>query len=195
MKKNQKGIALIETLLIILILVIIGFGGYYVWHTQKQTDKILNQAAATSQKTTATKPAQKYFTIKEWGVRAAYNGKFTLNYTIQDNGTEPALALFSSKQLEASDSACSANNGDGGIVQRYRSTDEIFLEDGTDSKQSAADFANTLNKSDYGHAGNYYYFFKGPQAQCGVSQNSGDIQTQTVGTVKSLLAKLQAIPQ
>lgn len=33
--ENQKGFALIESLLIILILAVIGFGGYYVWHTQK----------------------------------------------------------------------------------------------------------------------------------------------------------------
>lgn len=49
MKKNQKGLALIETLLIILILVIIGFGGYYVWHSQKQSNSTLSTAASTSQ--------------------------------------------------------------------------------------------------------------------------------------------------
>ena len=49
MNKRQSGFALLEGLLIILILAIIGFGGYYVWHTQQQTNKTLDTAAATSQ--------------------------------------------------------------------------------------------------------------------------------------------------
>jgi type II secretory pathway pseudopilin PulG len=70
MIKNQKGIALLETLLILLILTIIGFGGYYVWNSQKQTDKSLSSAEKASQTTsTAKSSAQKYLTIKEWGVK------------------------------------------------------------------------------------------------------------------------------
>jgi type II secretory pathway pseudopilin PulG len=52
MNKTQKGFALIESLLIVLILVIIGFGGYYVWNSQKQTDKSLSNAEKASQTTT-----------------------------------------------------------------------------------------------------------------------------------------------
>jgi hypothetical protein len=49
MNKKQNGFALIEGLLIILILAIIGFGGYYVWNTQKNTDKTSNDAISASQ--------------------------------------------------------------------------------------------------------------------------------------------------
>lgn len=46
---SQSGFALIEGLVVVLILVIIGFGGYYVWHTQH------NSKSTTSATTTSTK--------------------------------------------------------------------------------------------------------------------------------------------
>jgi len=49
MKKTQSGFALIEGLLIILILAVIGFGGYYVWNSQKQADKNNAEAVKVSQ--------------------------------------------------------------------------------------------------------------------------------------------------
>jgi type II secretory pathway pseudopilin PulG len=53
MNKTQKGFALMEGLLIILILAIIGFGGYYVWNSQKNTNKSLNNADKASQSISA----------------------------------------------------------------------------------------------------------------------------------------------
>ena len=63
--KNQNGIALIETLLIILILVIIGFGGYYVYHSQKQTKGTLN----TATKTSASMPVSPYAGWKTYATK------------------------------------------------------------------------------------------------------------------------------
>lgn len=59
MNKRQSGFAVIEGLLIILILAIIGFGGYYVWNTQKQTDKTLDTETSTSQKASQSSSANK----------------------------------------------------------------------------------------------------------------------------------------
>lgn len=74
---NQSGIALIESLLIILIIAIIGFGGYYVYHSQKQTDNTLNGAksvnANVSNQIKASDPyaGWKAYTdpSKKWSVR------------------------------------------------------------------------------------------------------------------------------
>jgi hypothetical protein len=52
MKLNQKGIGIIETLLILILLTIVGFTGYYVWHTQKNSDSSYNNAS----KSIAAKP-------------------------------------------------------------------------------------------------------------------------------------------
>jgi Tfp pilus assembly protein PilV len=54
MKATQKGFALLEGLLIVLILTIISFGGYYVWQTQKNTDKTSKDAVSASQSTEAS---------------------------------------------------------------------------------------------------------------------------------------------
>ena len=50
--KSQKGFAILEGLLIILILAVVGFGGYYVWHNQQSKTKPASAAQTTSQKTT-----------------------------------------------------------------------------------------------------------------------------------------------
>ncbi|PJE65465.1 hypothetical protein COU91_01495, partial [Candidatus Saccharibacteria bacterium CG10_big_fil_rev_8_21_14_0_10_47_8] len=40
--KNQKGFTLIESLLVVLILAVVGFAGYYVWHTRHESNKSSN---------------------------------------------------------------------------------------------------------------------------------------------------------
>lgn len=49
--KDQAGFGAIEILLVVLILVIIGFGGYYVWHTQHT----MTATQATTKTPVATK--------------------------------------------------------------------------------------------------------------------------------------------
>lgn len=64
MNKSQRGFALIEGLLIILILVFLGFAGYYVWHTQKNTDKSSKNALSASQNTTSSSETAFYNCVK-----------------------------------------------------------------------------------------------------------------------------------
>src|SRR5579884_335933 len=56
MKSGQKGFTLVETLLVLILLAIIGFTGYYVYHTQKNTSVSYNNASNSA---TATTPAAK----------------------------------------------------------------------------------------------------------------------------------------
>ena len=56
-KEISEGFALIEGLLLVLILAVIGFGGYYVWNSQKNADKSLTQANQVSQSTGKTASA------------------------------------------------------------------------------------------------------------------------------------------
>ena len=48
MNKNQQGFAVIEGLLILLILAVVGFGGYYVYHTQHKTTTTNSSTTANS---------------------------------------------------------------------------------------------------------------------------------------------------
>jgi uncharacterized protein (UPF0333 family) len=55
MNKTQKGFAALEALLILILVAIIGGTGYYVWHSQKQTDKTSTDTLKASQSSTNVK--------------------------------------------------------------------------------------------------------------------------------------------
>ena len=48
MKHNQKGFGAVEALLFLILLSILGFTGYYVWHTSKNANSTYNSAANTN---------------------------------------------------------------------------------------------------------------------------------------------------
>ena len=50
LQNNNKGFSAIEGLLIVLVLAVIGFGGYYVWHTQHQSKTSTSIIASASSK-------------------------------------------------------------------------------------------------------------------------------------------------
>jgi Tfp pilus assembly major pilin PilA len=49
MIKNQKGFAVLETLLILVIIAIIGGTGYFVWHSRNQTNNSLDNTTKVNQ--------------------------------------------------------------------------------------------------------------------------------------------------
>ena len=77
-KSNQNGFAAVETVLVVIILGIVGFTGWFVLHSQKATDKTLantGNSSAPSQKNSTPTTASKqdsnkgYRVVKEWGLR------------------------------------------------------------------------------------------------------------------------------
>jgi hypothetical protein len=71
--KNQRGFAILEALLLLVVVGMITGTGWYAFHTKHQTDQILARSEKTSQATPSasnnTVATQKYLTIKEWGVK------------------------------------------------------------------------------------------------------------------------------
>jgi len=180
MKKNQSGFALIEGLLIILIIAIIGFGGYYVWHTQKQTDKTLDTAAATSQKaasTAAQAPAQKYLTIKEWGVKIPLTAPDQDAYYVIKTD-RPDTAYLSLKKYQNTE--CSADNTSIGAYFR-------FTKDQTDDLNGSTLISEN---PDAPRVGNYYFGSVHSQAACSTTSDSAE-PSQT--DVDALQAPWQAL--
>jgi type II secretory pathway pseudopilin PulG len=55
MKKTQSGFSIIETLLVVVILGMLGFTGWFVWHAKQNTNKTLSETNAAQ--TTAPKVA------------------------------------------------------------------------------------------------------------------------------------------
>ena len=200
---DQKGFSAVEAMLAAIIVILIVFTGYYIWHNQTKANNTPNVISKTSQSAPPKAAVQQhYVTIKEWGVRAPYDGNLTLEYAIQgsDPNADPAYAGFTSAELDAGSPTCKADDGQVGIsavgiIDRYGADQDYLVgDDGEDSGQTAAQHAATLSKSDYGHVGNYYYFYTSPQATCAADQASQNIFDQTQTAVKALLPKLQSVP-
>ena len=152
---KQSGFAVVELLLTLILLAIVGFTGYYVWHSQKQTDKTLNttdksSAVTTKPKTTAS--AQQYLTIKEWGVKIPLSADLAgAYYTTMPS--VPGAVYLSVDAYKGTD--CAADQTSLGALNRFTATDKD-------------DDGNTL-LSDSPTAvkvGTYYYDYLHPQAAC-----------------------------
>jgi type II secretory pathway pseudopilin PulG len=198
MKKTQNGFSVIEGLLIVVIVSMLAAVGWYVWHSQKQVDKTYSQtansSAVTKSKTsTILSPTDntKYFVIKEWGVRAKYDGKLTLNYAPPKDST---YAVFSSNQL--ADAANGGCKDFGGRIDRVK-TGEVFDSDieGRPVEQMVKDPQTSFV---YKNIGNYYYLFLHDQSLCSdikdPNSQAAILQNQTNDAVKSLVENLEAIP-
>ncbi len=61
---RSQGFTVVEILLVLILLAIIGFTGYYVWHTQKQVNRTLNDTQKTSATSTSSHGSQDRDTVK-----------------------------------------------------------------------------------------------------------------------------------
>lgn len=197
MNKTQKGFAVLESLLILVIIAIIGGTGYYVWHSKAQTDKNLDNASNSSQslvtqntksksnKAAVPATATKYLTIKEWGIRIPYNGEDTFSYHIDPSN--PGLASIISADL-SKNYDCTAS-GAGMIIQFAPSDGSSPSGDGPTVKEYEAQHPGT-----YKIIGDNYYLITHDQSSCSGSVTA-DAQNQANQTVIALQPKIEAIPQ
>ncbi len=81
---NQTGFTLVEGLLIVIALALVVFTGYYVWHTQHQTNKTLDTAIRSSEGNSSSTPTGKKFQFKELGVQFVLPSSLKgLTYNVQ----------------------------------------------------------------------------------------------------------------
>ncbi len=192
--RNESGFSVIELLLVIIIVILLGFIGWYIYHTDHRATS--NNTATTSKTaSTTSKKSVSYFTISQWGVRAPYSGDLTLEYTIS-NSNGQTYASLSSAQLDASDPACQSAGNYGGVIERYASSDMVQNADGSNSGLTPSQYfsQNDISNSEYSHVGNYYYWYIHSQAACGSSQTSQNIQTETDSAFEVLVHDLSAVP-
>ncbi len=65
MKRNQKGFTIIEVSLVLLVLAVAGFGGYYIWHTQKSNKTTASSTNASAPTKVSTDPTAGWQTYND----------------------------------------------------------------------------------------------------------------------------------
>lgn len=190
---NQKGFAAIEAILIVIILAIIGGTGYYVYQANNKATNTQNNAHTDAESAVTHKT--KYVTLKEWDVRAPYSGKLHLSYTIKSEAGGVTFAAFTSSELTDQGGLCASSPDYGGTIVRYPADAKMLSDSGETLDQTASAYAATLDKTDYAHVGDYYFFYTSPQAACADKSAGQKVQTDTQSDVKALLPKLETAPK
>jgi len=141
--KNQRGFTIVEAAVAFVVVSILGFTGYFVYHSRQATTNTLAEANKSSQ---APADSTRYLTIKEWGVKIPLSAQTAnITYSIKNASDVPYAQL-------ALPSACA----DIGHVLRF-TADTPGLS-GQDKMVDDFPGAKPLAR--------YYYGFSGPQGAC-----------------------------
>lgn len=161
-KINQKGFTLVEGLLIVLVIAVLGIGGYLVWNKNQSkpapaTSQSSNSTASSNQ--SAKQNDQASVSVNELGVKVVINKPVDgLYYSVKDG-----QATFSTKELKDLDFDCSAEGQTAPAYLGYftdpKASDPYA---GTSTMEEA--FPNALQVNDR------YYYVSTAQGLC--SNNS-----------------------
>lgn len=191
MNKNQRGFAILEGFLILIIIVVVAGVGWYTIHTKHQTDKILSQADKISQNTpvSSTKmnsagsnqTTTSYLVVKEWGVRFKTSSVTNdAEYLIKDEHT----LYLTTKRYTALAATCGLNGRTGYIARGVAGYSILagrpIQSDTFEGKLLAVKI------------GDYYYEWVGPQAPC-TNPDNKSAQTYQAAIV-DMAKSVQAVP-
>ncbi|HUD07029.1 MAG TPA: hypothetical protein VMR34_04020 [Candidatus Saccharimonadales bacterium] len=106
LNKNSNGFTVVEGLLIVLVIALIGFGGYYVWHTQHKTSPAKTTTStstkSTSPSSTKTTTAPNPYAGWKTYTLGQFSFKYPTDWSVTDNsnmvyadGTEDDLVIES----------------------------------------------------------------------------------------------------
>lgn len=209
---KQKGFSIVEGLLVFVIVGILGFTGWFVWNSQKQTNKSNNSTVVSTKKATATNTTTtsltatedtteyvtqgtaKYVVIKEWGVKFPLaNTVKALSFTYDTSGeifSSDAIIITgitdsSGKQFTSFTSSSTANKYD-------ESVDAICITYGlgrsTNSSEINATTGSAFNQ--IAHIGNHYYYSaRASGALCGQSEAATKATDATQSMFNNLTAE------
>lgn len=160
-RNNLSGFSAIEGLLILVIIGILGFTGWFVWHAKQSADKsltsnnsttpVIKKKAATKIVTKSTDQTASYFVVKEWGLRFKVpNGLADVKYVIDGDELGFYAKPTGSTVQYRTDYAKAVSNPDGSSYLQY-ATGTLYRS--TASTEDRAGGSVTGKK-----LGNYYYY-------------------------------------
>jgi hypothetical protein len=177
---NRKSLTIIESLIFLVIIIVVVGVSIFAYHKSRQP-KVINNDYSNG-----------YLTIKAWGVKARYSGNPSLVYSIKTNKEGHSYAVFSSKQLIATEPKCGVNTNPSGagMIERYSPNDKLLKANGAivNGKTAAQSYDAKYNA----HVGNYYYFYYQPAGDCSSLKSVQAIQGTAVFAVYDLLQKLES---
>jgi cytoskeletal protein RodZ len=193
--KNNKGFAVIEGLLILVIIAILGGTGWYVYQAHNNaTNTLTNADAANSSAANYSKPtpkptltqtqSQQYFTVKEWAVKVPIDSSVTgLSYTTTNSG----VMAFRDTQLDSVSSSCTANSIN---VARGKANDQVPNELGnSDGETFLTAYNSTVaskNQNARGIAVNINDYYYVPPGYAGASCADSSPTAQSEESTASL---------
>jgi len=160
---KQKGFGVVELILVFVAIGIVGFAGWFVWNSQKQLSKTLDDAnkggsaviatkKSTASNTTSTKSVTSnnvsaYLSIPRWNVQVPVNG-YVLQSLSTVDGTEEYQITTSAILAEAKTINCT-DTSIGSVTKRST----------PDQGGEPAVFSKQIN-------GYYYAYHQRTQASC-----------------------------
>lgn len=199
LQKSEAGFGAIQSALLLAVVAIIGFVGWYVYQTRSNSNESYNNAAntsvaaskkasnpaTTSDKSTSNQTtAKKYLEIKEWGV------KFELTSDIYDayydNKVSTNMAAFSLRS-HSLDNEPDCTTGSQSVVTIFRvapnTSDDTIM--GQTYEQTAGDLGKQVGK---------YFYFVGPaQYKCTADSKNDAQLAKVVAAFKQSAMTLQAM--
>jgi hypothetical protein len=162
----EEGFGLVGVLIAIIVLVVAGSTGAYVYHRDHEKKAVIagstsnkSPRQATAKTTTGSQSSTttqgSYLTIKEWGVHLTLDSTMaSMYYYISPN--LPDVAYFSLKTISDIAPNCAADKGGLGAIARL-----------TEAEQKAATAnPSALNQPATIHIGNYWYSVVHAQGAC-----------------------------
>jgi hypothetical protein len=102
MKRNQKGFGAVEGLLFLILLSILGFTGYYVYHSQKNTDSSYSNASKSNASTPVNSTQTNNLKFKELGVQITLPSSLSnLSYSLSSQAGTQYLSLSTPQFVNA----------------------------------------------------------------------------------------------
>jgi type II secretory pathway pseudopilin PulG len=129
MSSNEKGFSLVEGLLLIIILLILGFAGFFVYNTQSSDskdsaqrvtgDSLSNSEKESKDNNQESNSKQKRYEIPELGVSFMIGGTDTLIYKPLDHGIDDVKSVgFTTQGNQSINPFCDAEAALSGILTR-----------------------------------------------------------------------------
>ena len=120
MKKDQNGFGTIESLLALVLVAVVAFGGYYVWNTQQDKSAVSKISQSTPQVQSSDGPAPghtvatsiKLVTGQYIPARVDVKKGETVTWEISDDGPIPQYAIVSNADSSETFSSNDLKTGD-----------------------------------------------------------------------------------